>query len=442
MFLQLSVKTLLALSISSIFYNVAIGSSSSTRNKGPPCPPELNYTRHCVCDFWPYETFDAYCNVSTPQDLAEITEAFDSTPIIDHFEVSFTFFSSEITIPKNVLSNKRAKTIRIDCMNSSIDYIDNEAFIYSEATVTAFEIQYCDLNSETFDFEFLKQFRMLHTLRISESTIKTFKNMPFLPHVQTIELNAIQGLENWYDPSQTPVVSSITINGVTETSAETVERIIETLYYYDNFLRTLYLKNLGLTRVPEVLRNFSSLNTLDLGENLMQELPEDSLNLMSSLSSLFLWNVPLRKIHPGAFRGNFRATSINLVYNNLTSFDREVFRDLLTDMMQASGYVYLYGSKFCKRFIFKRLFETSVLLNRSDPVQRLPLELAHQRRAPSVGQDSGGHVRERDYFSRVESRRLCGEMFKEFRLYSPLRSSSFDFCIIHFHLLLVMLCIQ
>lgn len=352
MFLQLNFKTLIVL-FSAGIYNAVIG-SDLIRNKGPPCPPELDYTSHCVCDFWPYETFDAYCNVTTSQDLAEITGAFAATPIIHHTEVQFTFLSPNITIPKNVLSNKTAKTIKIDCLGNSLDLIDNEAFIFSEGTVTAFEIFYCDLNGDTFSFEFLKQFRMLNTIRISESSMKTFKNMPFLPHVQTVELNAIQGLQSWYDPHQTPVVNTITINGVTETSSEIVEQIIETLYQYDYSLRRLFLRNLGLTRVPAVLRNFSSLNILDLSDNLMQELLPDSLNLQSSLDSLILWNVPLLRIHPGAFGGNFRATAINLVYNNLTYFERDVFRDILTEMMQAYGFVYLYGSKISLHFSYSQ----------------------------------------------------------------------------------------
>ena len=48
--------------------------------------------------------------------------------------------------------------------------------------------------------------------------------------------------------------------------------------------------------------------------------------------------------------GTFRSTSIRLVYNQLSTISYEVFHDLLEEMLNSTGSVYLYGSIKTKRF--------------------------------------------------------------------------------------------
>lgn len=44
------------------------------------------------------------------------------------------------------------------------------------------------------------------------------------------------------------------------------------------------------------------------------------------------------------YEGNFRATWINMWYDKLTAFPREVFESMLEDMIYAGGSIDLYGS--------------------------------------------------------------------------------------------------
>ena len=270
---------------------------------GLACPVELNYRPQCICDFWPYETYNAYCNASSTQELNVITQTFEQTPIVDHFEVKITLTGSKMSIPANMLSNKTAASIIIECKGDEAELgpIDPQAFISSAGKTSAFEIAFCDLTN--FDFAFLAQLRVLATLRLRNTSVTTMARMPLMPHLRTIELYAPNGFREWHDPAQTPWLDTIIINAATGTDEATMEQITDTLVYYQWSLIRLYLVNLGLTRVPPVVRNMTNLNTLDLSENQITTLPSGSLALMSSVSSLWLHNMPLQMIEPEAFQG-------------------------------------------------------------------------------------------------------------------------------------------
>lgn len=264
----------------------------------------MDYSPQCICDFWPYDTYNAYCNASSVEELNAITSTFEKTPIVGHTEVKITLTGSQpINIPANMLSNKAATSIIFECKGESagLGTIHPQAFISSAAATSMFQIMFCDLTD--FDFAFLDQLRMLHTLRLYNTTLMTMAKMPLMPHLRTIELYAPIGFQEWHDPAQTPYLDTITINAAIETDETTIERIVEKLLYYENSLERLYLVNLGLTRVPSAVRNMSRLNQLDLSENLIRELPIGSLDLMSSLSSLWMANLPIETIYPGAFQG-------------------------------------------------------------------------------------------------------------------------------------------
>lgn len=93
------------------------------------------------------------------------------------------------------------------------------------------------------------------------------------------------------------------LSGMTGTSPDTMESILETLLYYENSLVGLYLVNLGLGRVPPAVRNFSRLSSLNLNENLITTLPAGSLSLRSTLSALSLGSMPIQSVEPFAFDG-------------------------------------------------------------------------------------------------------------------------------------------
>lgn len=269
---------------------------------GLACPVELDYSPQCICDYWPYETYNVYCNASSPEELNVITQTFQRTPIVEHFEVKISLTGS-MSIPANVFSNKTALSIIFECRGdgAKLGLIDPQAFISTAAKTSAFQIMSCDLTE--FDFAFLAQLRILETLRLANTTLTTLARMPLMPHMRTIELYAPTGLREWHDPAKTPYLDTITINAAVDTDQNTMEQILETLVYYDSSLLRLYLVNLGLTRIPPAVRNLSRLNTLDFSENLISTLPSGSLALSSTLNSLWLGNMLLQNIEAGAFQG-------------------------------------------------------------------------------------------------------------------------------------------
>lgn len=275
---------------------------------GLACPVELDYSPQCICDFWPYETYNVYCNASSAEELNVITQTFQRTPIVKHTEVKISLTES-MSIPANFFSNKTAVSIIFECIGDSgkLGLIDPQAFILTAATTTAFGINFCDLTE--FDFAFLAQLRVLASLRLYNTTMTTLAKMPFMPHMRTVELFGLTGLREWHDPAQTPFLDTITINAAIDTDQETMEKILETLLYYANSLRRLYLPNLGLTRVPPAVRNLTYLNTLDLSANLISSLPTGSLALSSTLDSLWLGNMLIQSVEPGAFQGKTPSTS-------------------------------------------------------------------------------------------------------------------------------------
>jgi hypothetical protein len=208
-----------------------------------------------------------------------------------------------MSIPANVFSNKTAVSIIFECRGDSakLGLIDPQAFIMTAAKTSSFQIMSCDLTE--FDFAFLAQLRVLETLRLANTTVTTLARMPLMPHMRTIELYAPTGLREWHDPAQTPYLDTITINAAADTDPDTMEKIVETLVYYDSSLLRLYLVNLGLTRIPPAVRNLSRLNTLDFSANLISTLPSGALALSSTLDSLWLGNMLLQNIEAGAFQG-------------------------------------------------------------------------------------------------------------------------------------------
>ncbi|KAI9553949.1 hypothetical protein GHT06_019220 [Daphnia sinensis] len=310
---------------------------------GLACPIELNYGPHCICDFWPYETYNIYCNASSPAELDTIKQTFEQTPIAEHYEVKISLTAS-MSIPANIFSDKTAALISLECRGdgTKLGAIDPQAFIASAGRTSAFQIMSCDLTE--FDFDFLAQLRVLETIRIADCTLTTMARMPLMPHMRMVELFAPTGLREWYDPAQTPFLDTIIINAAKDTDEDTMETIVDTLLYYTYSLLRLYLVNLGLTRIPPATRNFTSLNTLDFSENQISTLPSGSLAFTSTLNSLWLSNMPIQNIEPDAFQGNYRAALVYMVFGKLTTFPRETYEQLLEQMIQASGSIDIYGN--------------------------------------------------------------------------------------------------
>ncbi|XP_032785282.2 uncharacterized protein LOC116922910 [Daphnia magna] len=310
---------------------------------GSACPVELNYGPQCICDFWSYETYNIYCNASSPAELDTIQQTFDQTPIVGHYEVKISL-TAPMSIPANMFSSKTAAFITFECRGDGVKLgtIDPQAFIASAGKTSAFQIMSCDLTE--FDFAFLAQLRVLETIRIADCTLTTMARMPLMPHMRMIELYSPTGLREWYDPAQTPFLDTIIINAAKDTDQDTMETIVDTLLYYTNSLLRLYLVNLGLTRIPPTTRNFTSLNTIDFSENQISTLPSGSLAFTSTLNSLWLGNMPLQNIEPDAFQGNYRAALVYMVFGKLTTFPRETYELLLEQMIYASGSIDIYGN--------------------------------------------------------------------------------------------------
>ena len=215
-----------------------------------------------------------------------------------------------MSIPVDVLSDKIAQSIIIKCADESIQLssIHPTAFAASATEANTFTIQLCSLTN--FNFAFLTQINAsLVYLRLHNTTLERFEMMPQLPQLRVLDLLGVRGLKAlWSDagnPEQliTPILNSVYFNSVLGMSEADLNGIGDLLKLYEKTLRNLYLIGMGLTQVPRVARELTSLWALDLSDNLMTELPAGSVALQSTLYNLRLHNVPLRTIHPDAFQG-------------------------------------------------------------------------------------------------------------------------------------------
>ena len=276
---------------------------------GLPCPAELDYSPLCICDYWPYTTYNIYCNISSAADWPQITDTFHKTTITEHFELQLTLSQSGMSIPANVLSDKIALSIIIKCADESIQLSAIHPNAFTGTQTSSIMIQLCSLTN--FNFAFLAQFnKSLEVLRLYNTTLERFELMPQLPQLRMLDLLGVRGLKAlWSDagnPEQliTPLLETVMINSVVGGISEAdLNGIGELLKVYENSLRNLHLVGLNLTQVPPVARELAHLRTLDLSDNLMTELPAGSMALKSTLNRLSLLNVPLRTIHPNAFQG-------------------------------------------------------------------------------------------------------------------------------------------
>ena len=277
---------------------------------GVLCSEGLDYSSLCICDSWPYTTINIFCNISSEGDWQVLTEAFSKTNITEHFELRLTLSQSGLIIPANVLSDKSALIIIIQCADDSfvLESVHPNAFAASATKASSLMIDSCSLPN--FDFAFLDQLNEnLETLRLHKVALNKLELMPRLPKLRMLELFGIRGLKSLWldagDPAQliTPLLETVIISSIADISEADVDAMGELLQLYEHSLRHLYLVELGLNKVPQIARQLHNLWTLDLSENQMTDLPDGSMALNSALSTLRLWNIPLQTIHPNAFQG-------------------------------------------------------------------------------------------------------------------------------------------
>lgn len=241
-------------------------------------------------------------------DYDKIRSTFRKSPVIQsHYRVAFRLKSTEpIAVASDLLGGKRADYLYFTCPYNSVDLSDfaSDSFPASTANTTdGFSIANCDL--QQFSFDFLKSFTSISHLDLYGSPLSTFKSMPHLPSLYSVQLSNCPGLQQWYPLSQTPNLNGIAIT-YSDLSDAQIDAIFDSMDDKNNThtgqLTGLDLWGTKLTRVPPFVLSLPSLVELNMESNHIKSLPSGSLNFTSNeLCDLNLQHNEIETIAPGAF---------------------------------------------------------------------------------------------------------------------------------------------
>jgi len=268
----------------------------------------------------------------------EIQQAFLRAPVIDHAELEISMDRIS-ALPVDLLVNRRVKTLRLVCPDrSSSIAVAADAFRASRNLTERLDIERCTVQS----LAFLTDFVRLNALSVHDTAMTNLIDVPYLANLTTVDVTDNPNFSNWYYPSQTPSVTSITIKSTLNDMS--ASRIFDNVLYYRDQLTVLDLDEGNLTRVPEQIKSFSNLQYLGMSVNPIDTIATGALALNAKLDFLYLTQLGLDRLEPGALPDDYSTTNIHLSYNNLTLFDYATFHPVLDTM--TTGFVELFLNPF------------------------------------------------------------------------------------------------
>lgn len=111
-------------------------------------------------------------------------------------------------LPVDLLVNRRVKTLRLVCPDrSSSIAVAADAFRASRNLTERLDIERCTVQS----LAFLTDFVRLNALSVHDTAMTNLIDVPYLANLTTVDVTDNPNFSNWYYPSQTPSVTSITI---------------------------------------------------------------------------------------------------------------------------------------------------------------------------------------------------------------------------------------
>ncbi|KAI9554641.1 hypothetical protein GHT06_019914 [Daphnia sinensis] len=304
--------------------------------------------------------------------VAEIVDVFFRTRTLDIYSVTLTATSAtgSIDLPADLLKDKRAKNIYLNCPSTaSPDWrpisfqsyftgypspklgltVDPASFEFTRFDTTRFEIHDCDLVGQL-NMDFLVDFSVLNTLHIENSeNVKAIETLPALPQLKELAVVSCTGLTNVLFPDLTPArLERLYLNGNALDDA-TANGILVSIgsSSSSSSLVELSLASNSMTKVPRIA-SFSKLSWYDVSSNAIPFISQSALIFGSPVNFLGLNNVALTAIEGGAFLGDYTFAQVNLENNDLTAFREDVFKSMLQLMaaQPAGGQVIVTGNPF------------------------------------------------------------------------------------------------
>lgn len=272
------------------------------------CPEDYS---PCACDLTA-NGLEVTC-VDLP--LTDVIDVFFRTQSLFLFSVSLaTSATGSIVLPPDLLSDKRAQNIRLNCPSAASPKlsvtIDAASFKFTRFNTTRFEIHDCDLTGQT-DMKFLSGFGVLNTLHLENTlNVDAIAYLPSLPALKELAVVNCTGLGNVAFPDLTPArLEQLHLDG-NGLSNEAVANILISLGSSSSAisLKLLSLANNALTKIP-MIASFSQLITYELSNNAVPFMSLSTLIFGSAVNFVGLKNISLAAIEGDAFQG-FNALSV------------------------------------------------------------------------------------------------------------------------------------
>lgn len=307
----------------------------------------------CTCDL----TANGVEVVCVDVTVAEIVDVFFRTRTLDIYSVTLTATSAtgSIDLPADLLKDKRAKNIYLNCPSTASPKIgltvDPASFEFTRFDTTRFEIHDCDLVGQL-NMDFLVDFSVLNTLHIENSeNAKAIETLPDLPQLKELAIVSCTGLANVLFPDLTPARLEklyLSGNGLDDATANGILVAIGSSSSSSSLVE-LSLASNGMTKVPRIA-SFSKLSWYDVSSNAIPFISQSALIFGTPVNYLGLNNIALTAIEGGAFQGDYTFAQVNLENNDLTSFREDVFKSMLQLMaaqpVGVGGQVIVTGNPF------------------------------------------------------------------------------------------------
>lgn len=327
----------------------------------PGCVPCVEDFSPCSCIIFEEGVINVECD-QVP--FADVQYSFTLTTTTNLIRLFLTIGELTPSVPANLLGNNKAKEISITCLNRNFQLLINvDSFRASETHSELVYMHGCDLSQV--NLSFMRNFQVINELSITNSTITSLSSLPSLSSLTRLIIANCQGFQSWGNPS-VPSVRELYLNN-NLLSDRAVSSILGSVSSSSNSLQALYLQGNSLTAVPIQISTFSSLTILNLNGNVIPSIASGSLSFGADpVRSLRLEGIELGTIQAGAFSGNtyqafettasfkvvgtlrignFEGAVVLLTANLLTRFDSDVFKNMLVDMKNTTGFLQMYFSK-------------------------------------------------------------------------------------------------
>lgn len=172
------------------------------------------------------------------------------------------------------------------------------------------------------DSSIFKDLYRLQVLHLENNQIESIHRNTFASlsnlHTLIMSNNKLKRIESYS-------LDSLTALSVLSLDNNELEYIEENALKNSTSLQDFHLNGNKLTEIPKVLRNLHSLKTLDLGDNLITEINNFSLNSLHQLVGLRLTENNISNISKGVFEKLSALTILNLASNKIQKVEAGTF---------------------------------------------------------------------------------------------------------------------